>query len=163
MIRLVIVASLFAGCRISLENSSRDQTGGVCAVSSSSQPCLDAVNHSDLAWIEKNVFAPSCDFPGCHNGAPGGPTKVDLRAGMSYSHLVNVASHVDPTRKLVVPNDAAASYLLLMLRSFPPDMASPPAMPPPGDIGFMPQNGDVLCCQKLDAVERWVNDGAPTN
>ena len=173
MLRLVAIASLIVpllgGCRISLENYDTSiqnpdgGNGGACVVSTTSQPCLDAVAHSDLAFIEQKIFATNCNFSGCHDSATDSG-KLDLRAGVSHDHLVGVSSQIDGTRKLVVPNDVAASYLMLMVRDVPPAKASPPAAPPPGDIGYMPQDsGATLCCQKLDALERWINDGAPNH
>lgn len=174
MLRLVAIASLvgtlFWGCRISLENydnsvqSTDGGNGGVCVVSTTSQPCIDATMHSDLAFIEQKIFAQSCNFPGSCHASASDPGKLDLRPGVSHDHLVGVPSMIDRTRMLVVPNDRAASYLLLMLRDVAPAMASPPASPPPGNIGFMPQNAGAagtLCCQKLEAIERWINAGAP--
>jgi hypothetical protein len=62
-----------------------------------------------------------------------------------------------------VPNDVQASYLMLMLGDVPPAMANPPGAPPPTSIGYMPQAQPALCCQKLDAIERWIMAGAPNN
>jgi hypothetical protein len=165
MIRLVIIASLLAGCRISLEDAESTSGGGRCTISTTSQPCMDAVMHADLTWIQQNVFTASCTFSGCHNGANTPAGKVDLRAGMSHSHLVNFTSILEPTRKLVVPNNVNASYLMLMLGFVPPEMADPPASAPPASVGYMPQSsgGQLLCCQKLEALERWINAGAPNN
>jgi hypothetical protein len=165
MIRLVLVASLLAGCRVSLENTdnAENTTGRTCTVSTTSPTCLDAVNHTDLAWIEQNIFVGSCNFSGCHNGDNTAQGKVDLRPGKSYAHLVNFASVIDTTRKLVVPNDVEASYLMLMLRDVAPAMANPPGKAPPGSVGFMPQSSNSsLCCQKLDALEHWIMTGAPS-
>jgi hypothetical protein len=166
MLRLVLVASLLAGCRLTLENTDTGDdtiTGRPCAISTASPACVDAVNHSDLPWIEQNIFMQSCNFSGCHNGDNTLQGKVDLRATKSYAHLVNYASVIEPTRKLVVPNDVEASYLMLMLRDVPPAMANPPGKAPPGSVGFMPQNaGTTLCCQKLDTLERWIMAGAPS-
>lgn len=165
MIRLVAIAALLAGCRISLEtNDTEDFSTRQCTVSTTSQPCMDAVNHSDLAWIEQKIFVASCAFSGCHSSASDSG-KLDLRAGMSRANLVGVSSMLDPARKLVVPNDVDASYLMLMLRDVPPVMATPPASPPPASVGYMPQGPPSvgLCCQKLDALERWINAGAPSN
>ena len=81
--------------------------------------------------------------------------------GASHAGLVDVASDIDPARKLVVPGKPKESYLLMMMQHFPPEEMEPtPATPPPN--GYMPQNagGMVLCCQKLDAIERWIAAGA---
>jgi hypothetical protein len=165
-----LVASLAGGCRISLEDTDTGDdsiTGRTCVVSTTSQPCLDAVNQNPvtLTWIEKNIFGTSCVFSGCHNGDPSLQGKVDLRAGKSYAHLVDYTSTLDPTRKLVVASDVQSSYLMLMLHDFSPDMATPAGGAPPADIGYMPQGtgGMPLCCQKLDALERWIQAGAPSN
>lgn len=168
MLRLVAIASLLCGCRISLDNfdtSAQSTDGGSgrpCVVSDTVQPCIDATMHSDLAFIEQKIFAASCNLPGCHDSATSAG-KLDLRPGVSHDHLVGVSSQIDRTRQLVVPNDVAASYLMLMLRDVAPAMASPPGTPPPGSVGFMPQGASTLCCQKLDAIERWINAGAPNN
>jgi hypothetical protein len=166
MIRLVIVASLLAGCRISLESAENaGGGGGRCVVSTTSQACMDAVMHQDLTWIQQNIFSAHCVFSGCHNGTNNPAGKVDLKAGMSHSHLVDFTSILSPPRKLVVANDVNASYLMLMVGFVPPEMADPPGTAPPASVGFMPQSsgGELLCCQKLEALERWINDGAPNN
>jgi hypothetical protein len=172
MLRLAAAAILLAGCRVSLSNEnspvgSTDTDGGSpgdlrgCAISTVPQ-CVDAVSHSDLSWIEANVFVPSCDFSGCHNGAAGNASIVDLRTGKSAAHLVNFTSHLDSARKLVVPNDLPSSYLLMMLGDIAPADAKPPASALPS-VGQMPQGLPQLCCQKLDAIERWITAGAPTD
>lgn len=162
--RFVAIATLLVGCRISLESNDSEEgtTTRQCTVSTTSQPCMDAVMHSDLAWIEQKIFATSCNFSGCHSSVRDAG-KLDLRPGMSHDHLVGVSSIIEPTRKLVVPKDIDASYLMLMVRDVPPAMATPVAAPPPGGIGYMPQGSPGLCCQKLDALERWIMSGAPNN
>ena len=170
MIRLALAGCLvagcvLAGCRLSLESTDTgsSSTGRVCTVSTTSPACADAVNHQDLAWIEQNIFVASCNFSGCHNGDNTPQGKVDLRPMKSYAHLVNYASVIDPSRKLVVPNDIEASYLMLMVRDVAPDMASPPGSAPPGSVGYMPKDtGTTLCCQKFDTLERWIMAGAPS-
>jgi hypothetical protein len=124
---------------------------------------LEAANHSDLAWIEPNVFVPSCgNFTSCHNGGASAAGRIDLKnAGMSHGALVGRDSAVALGRKLVVAGQPKQSYLLVMMQQFPPEEMLPtPVAMPPTDIGFMPQNSPPLCCQKLDAVERWIAAGA---
>ena len=134
-------------------------SGRGCAVSTSSPTCLDAVNHSDLTWIQANIFATSCNFSGCHSSAAD-LGKLDL-TGSTHDRLVNKAATLQPSRKLVVPNDIHASFFMLMVHDFTPDEATPTATAPTG--GFMPKGAPVLCCQKLDAMERWINAGALAN
>lgn len=163
MIRFVMVASLLVGCRLSLES---DAVSQACEVNTMSATCLEAETgqHADLAFIEQSIFAPGCAFPGCHDGGNSPQGKVDLRPGKSHDHLVDFTSGIDPTRKLVVPNDVKSSYLMLMLQDFPPDQATPPGVDPPARAGFMPRGSSTtLCCQKLAAIERWINAGAPSS
>lgn len=175
MFRLVALATLLIGCRVSLQDapSAGDDdddgddmpAGRVCKVDTTSATCLEAAsgNHSDLAFIEASIFKGQCAFSGCHNGANTPQGKIDLTAGQSHAHLVNYASAIDETRKLVVPNDLSSSYLMLMLHDIEPSEATPAADAPPDDVGYMPMGNKPLCCQKLDAIERWIMAGAPSN
>lgn len=158
-------------CRVSLSDETTGLTAGggggtACQVSTTSPSCIAADQQQPvtLGWIEQNIFRTSCNFAGCHNGDNTPQGKVDLRPGKSYAHLVDLASAVDPARKLVVAGDVKSSYLMLMLQDVAPAEANPPAQPPPADIGYMPQGANVaLCCQKLDALERWIENGAPSD
>ena len=160
------VALVMPACRMSLEEvpDAAEGAGRVC-LPSTSVACMEAANHADLAWIEANVFMPSCTFMACHNGDATAPGQMDLRVGMAHTSLVNVDSQLEVGAKLVVPNDPGASYLMMMMRQIKPEAMVPPVMAPPEDIGFMPQgtNGMPVCCQKLDAVQRWIEAGAPAN
>jgi hypothetical protein len=89
---------------------------------------------------------------------------MDLKTpGASHAKLVDVDSNLDAGRKLVVPGAPKQSYLMMMMQHYSPELMEPtPAEPPPDDVGFMPQNanGAVVCCQKLDAIDRWITAGA---
>jgi hypothetical protein len=119
-----------------------------------SPACLEAVNHSDLTWIQANVFTPKCTFSACHNGDIRN-SREDLRDGMTVATTVNVASHVFPQYMLVVPGDPANSYMMSILRGGPM-MIDP-------NVGTMPKDNPALCSQRIDAVERWIMAGALTN
>ena len=99
---------------------------------------------------------------GLPNGGATDAGRLDLRMAASHVELVNIDSEVDVGRKLVVPGDAAKSYLLVMLGQIKPADADPPTVAPPATIGFMPQatGGALLCPEKRDAVERWIVAGA---
>jgi hypothetical protein len=157
MLRLFVVASLLIGCRVSLDSEPEQ---GLCVVDNTLQ-CLDAVGKSDLRWIETNVFDASCTFSGCH-GDVGNDSNINLEIGKSHASLVNFSSATEANRKLVVPNDVEASMLMLVLGHVAPANANPPAAALPA-VGFMPRSAPLLCCQKLDAIERWINAGAQNN
>ncbi len=166
MSRVVVLASLLlvSACRIVLEEAgTTDASTNVDAFVSPA--CAEAKAHSDLNWIETNVF-PSCTFSACHHGQAGSDAgRIDLRVGKSFGFLVNFDSALDASRKLVVPGMPAQSYLLMMIKQIPPAMMNPPASPPDPLIGYMPQNsgGNPICAEKRDAIERWVSMGALNN
>ena len=170
--RRVIVPVLLlvgiAACRITLDDPVEFSTR-TCAETAVAA-CTEAAQHSDLAWIEANVFN-KCTFSGCHNGAMTDAGRLDLSPTKAFAGLVNVDSQIaaGPTlmgkAKMVVPMMPTQSYLLVMLRQLTPAQFDPPLTEPPPSIGYMPQNagGVVTCCQKLDAVTRWIEEGAPNN
>lgn len=164
--RCLVTVLLIAGCRTSLEDTpdAGETSGRVCKVSTTVAACMQAETKQDLPWIETNIFKPHCAFSGCHNNAATTAGRIDLlNPGMSHADLVNQDSMIASGRKLVVAGKPKESYLLLMMQQFKPAEFEPtPVAAPPGDIGYMPQGTDgvPLCCQKLDAVERWIMAGA---
>jgi hypothetical protein len=168
--RVIVVALLgiLSACRYTLDDpveySARSCADGTVAA------CVEATNHADLVWIEANVFN-KCTFSGCHNGAMTDGGRLDLQPGKAFAALVNKDSEIATgplltgKAKLVVPGEPTHSYLLVMMRNLTPAEFDPPLDNPPGSVGFMPQNagGVVTCCQKLDAVTRWIMDGAQNN
>ena len=170
MLRLAVLASLLLApaCRMSLEddnnNGPADAPPGT-ADAPLSASCQEATSHSDLAWIETNVFQRSCTFSGCHNGANTDAGRMNLKVGMSHASLVNVDSEIAPSFKQVVPGQPNQSYLLMMIQHIPPGQMSPPTSPPPDDVGFMPQTAgeSLLCVEKRDAIQRWIAAGAMNN
>jgi hypothetical protein len=160
MIRLVVFASLLISCRMSLEE---EDPVAQCEISMTQSTCVGADGKSDLTWLQTNVFGINCGSTSCHgaSASPGGGLDMKDKTA-TYMHLVNASSTLDPTRKLVVPGNVEKSYLMVMIRGVPPGMADPPAQAPA--LGYMPK-GDPkgLCCQKIDAVERWIMAGAQNN
>jgi hypothetical protein len=130
-----------------------------------SMACMEATGYQDLTNIEEKIFKFSCVFSGCHNGAATAAGRLDFRSGMAFAHLTNFASALEPTRMLVVPNDPAKSYLLLMIGEIAPADADPPGSAPPANVGLMPQNagGMLLCPEKRGAIKRWIEAGATDN
>jgi len=117
-----------------------------------SPACLEASNHSDLDWIEQNVFAPSCAaFASCHQGNAPSAGGLDLEPGMAAHSLVDVASELAPGMALVAPGSPEESYLLVILGHYGAD---DPRIDP--SVGTMPASNDLLCTEKRNAIERWI-------
>jgi hypothetical protein len=136
------------------------EDGGIDAPPSAA--CLEADGYQNLANIETKIFKTSCVFSGCHNGGATDAGRMNLKETFAHASIVGVDSEVELGRKIVEPGNPAASYLLLMLGEIAPADADPPAGPPPGSIGLMPQNagGMLLCSQKRGAIVRWIEAGA---
>lgn len=115
---------------------------------SATGPCADATAHSDLAWIQDNVFTPSCTKSACHDADE---PELSLVEGAAYANLVGRASSTQSGWTRVVPGAPSQSYLLVALGREPG--------PPPED-GFMPLLSEPLCAEKIDAIARWIAGGA---
>jgi hypothetical protein len=116
--------------------------------------CEEATLHSDFAWLQANVFTPSCATSGCHRGAEDPAVGLRLDVGQAYNNLVNKNSSTQPGWVRVVPGSLASSYLVVSFGRADG--------PPPRD-GFMPLGADPLCTEIHEAVERWILAGAPNN
>jgi len=115
-----------------------------------SPSCLEASEHSDLAWIQDEVFTPSCaSFRACHVGAASSAGGLNLEAGQSEANLVGVPSALYPEYQMVAPGRSQDSYLLIIIGG-----AEGPLSP---EVGTMPLRSDLLCAPKRDAVARWID------
>lgn len=161
MRRLFLVTSLLLGCG---GGGDGPNDANPDPDTPPSPACQEATTYQDISNIESKIFKVSCVFSGCHNGGNTDAGMMDLREGMAAAHLVGIDSKIDTSRKLVVANDPAASYLLLMLGEIAPGDASPPGSAPPANIGLMPQNSpSLLCNEKREAIVRWIEAGATVN
>lgn len=105
-----------------------------------------------LDEIQAAVFTPNCATAGCHTGPAGNmlPSGLDLSdADASFASLVNVMSNQSAGDTLVVPGDAAGSYLVQKIEG---TAAVGNRMPPP------PR--DALDAQEIAAIRQWIDDGA---
>jgi hypothetical protein len=173
MLRVALVALLAtSACRISLEGddaaSDPDGGGRKCTVNTANAECAFAEANpamsQTLTWIEQNVFAKNCNSTACHSPTTGGgmPGGGVVLTTASFDKLVNVDAKLANGYKLVVPGDLAKSYLMVLLQDLPLSQADPPA-PAPRDNLYMPFNSPPICCQKLDAIQRWIMAGAMNN
>jgi hypothetical protein len=164
--RAVLFAAVLAfGCRIDLDKQSA--VARACKPSETVNVCLEAEKHSDFEWLQTNIFSTNCSGDSCHGAAnPAPPSgRLDLSTGVAFATLMGtdgngVMSEIAPGRQLVVPGDATNSYLFFILRGILADQADPPFDEPPVDIGYMPMGNNTLCCQKIDAIGRWIDSGA---
>ncbi len=169
MLRLSLVALLaISACDGGSGGGTPDSgMSRACMVVTSNPACAAAETMPTvtLGWIEQNVFTPNCGGSSCHGmasggGAPGG--KITLTTD-SHAKLVNVDTTLATGRKLVVPNDVPKSYLMVMLRAIPLAEADPAPAPAPSQDRYMPLGSPAICCQKLDAIGRWIMAGALDN
>jgi hypothetical protein len=172
-----LAAALGAGaCKIDLDKAIPDAGSMRACKVSQATVCqtAEAEQRSDFAWLQQNMFSTNCSGDDCHGEGVGGQPpggKLVFATGFAYKSLLGkeptdpgpaplVATEFDPNHKLVEPGVPNASYMLFLLRHYRTTDASPAFVEPPDDIGYMPQSNSTLCCQKLDAVERWIAAGA---
>lgn len=175
MSRRVALAGLLlaVACRTSLETEpdAPPRVDSARVDAGPSPSCIEAQDHSDLAFIEDKIFKTSCVFSSCHDGTGTGAGELNLKEFMSHTALVNVDATTDSKAnppgdyKLVVPNEPRQSYLMFLVQHYQGSEMSPPAGQPHGDVGFMPQDdtGQLppLCVEKREAIVRWIEAGAP--
>jgi hypothetical protein len=121
-------------------------------VADATASCLEATMHSDLEWIQDEILTPGCArFTACHQGRALSAAELNLEEGESRDNMVGVASELFPDYDLVVPGDPENSYLMIILGHYDG---------PVGEGGLMPYNNPLLCPEKLEAIDRWIEAGA---
>jgi hypothetical protein len=168
MLRLALVALIAtSACRLSLDDDNDDGApptdgGRLCKVVTDVPSCVDATSNQSLSWIEQNVFSQNCGSPACHSPAAGGgmPSGRIVLTTASHDKLLNATNMLASGVKLVVPNNVNQSYLMVLMRHLTPAQTGLPA---PARDAYMPLGTGPVCCQKLDALERWIMAGAPNN
>lgn len=165
--RWLLLVGLLASCRTNIDDPVTGVDGSMtttrnCSVSTSSA-CMEAETHSDFTWLNTNVFNSNCSGTSCHQSNSNSNAKKNPYGDIptTYASLVNFDSQVTPGLKLVVPGQVNQSYVMVMLHDLAGSKFSPPQAEPPSDPGYMPQNSPSICCQKIDAIQRWIEAGAP--
>jgi len=96
-----------------------------------------------FSFVQENVLDVSCALSGCHAGG----TFPELAAGRSYDNIVGVSS--SEGLKLIEPGDPDSSYLFIKITEGPGISGQP-----------MPYGGAPLPDATIDAVRKWIADGA---
>ena len=120
-----------------------------------SPSCREAMNHSDFQFIQQEIFAPSCSLSSsCHKGTrPAG--ELNLETAKAYDQLVNKVSRL-PDWVRVVPEEPDMSYILVKLGRIQGPLGMNGSRP-----GTTMPPDQPLCEEKIDAVRRWIEAGAP--
>jgi hypothetical protein len=98
-----------------------------------------------------DIVARTCGGAACHIGEDTPQAGLDLSEGSVYTSLVDRPSTQLPDRKLVVPGDPDASWLMCKVRADCADRIGS-RMPPAGSPG--------LAAEDIAVIERWIEDGA---
>ena len=117
----------------------------------------DAEFDSTFDGIQSLIFdnpTYGCSNDVCHGSAESGG--LDLRAGASFAELVG-ADSTNSALDRVFPGDQDLSFLYQKVAS------KTLGVPDPADIGGspMPQSGDALTTDHLEALRLWIRGGAP--
>ncbi len=135
----LLLALIAAGCS-SPDDSPDAQTP--------SPDCVEARDHSDLAWIQNEVFTPSCTMgTSCHRGEANDAQGLNLEHGMAAANLIDQPALGCFGETLVVPDRPEDSYLMAVFGVYPAGSCR---------IFLMPFKQPPLCRDKLDAIERWI-------
>lgn len=114
--------------------------------------CIEADQHSDLEWLQENVFTRSCaSFSSCHMGNAPSAGGLNLEEGMLEANVVNVESDLAPGMNIVEPGSPMDSYMMVILGEYGTD---DPRID--SSVGTMPYNNELLCAQKRAAIGRWI-------
>jgi hypothetical protein len=159
---VALLALLAGGCRYDLDHADVDAntSGRVCKVSTAAV-CKEAEMHSDFTWIKGKIFAANCFGSSCHSGSTASG-KLDLTDD-PYTQLMGsdgmgTMSNLDPAHKRVLAGDPGNSYLFFIIHGLESEKG--PFTDPPSTVGYMPMSNSTLCCQKIDAINRWITAGA---
>ena len=109
-----------------------------------------------LSSIQADIFTESCGTSGCHDSRANPAANLNLTsAAATYAALVNKPSAQAFGMNLVVPGDAAHSYLVNKLDG---------TFPSVGGSGVrMPQFSAALTGDQMERIITWINDGAALN
>lgn len=137
---IIVLSGIFYGCGYSSGGSSTTP-----AATSTDTTVVEA----KFSSIQSKIFAKSCAMAGCHVQNAQFPA---LEKELAFGDLVGVPSRRAQGQTLVVRSDAASSYLVRKLLGTQTDVG--------GSGSQMPRGGTPLSQSDIDAIKKWINDGA---
>ena len=165
-IRLALFSSLLALASLSAAcggggggDDDPEADAGIDAGPPDASPsCVEARDHQELSWIADKVFKGNCGgaVSACHSSDTTGG-KLALTADKAYAQLVGVDSKQVPAIKRVSPGSCENSYLYDKITNSADIKAGTKPMPL-SNGAFQP-----LCQEKIDAICRWIEEGALDN
>ncbi len=118
--------------------------------------CIDEISATldGANGIQAAVFTPTCTFSNCHGTEGVQAEGLELSSvQVSAEGLIDVDSAQVPSILLVDPGSSSSSYLVDKLLGTENVREGTQTMP----------FGQMLCDARIDAVEQWIDDGAPIN
>ncbi len=108
-------------------------------------------NTVTFSQIQTLILDTNCAVSGCHLGG-GAPFGLDLSDGVAYGNLVGVASGELPALQRIHAGDPDSSYVVWKIE---------------GDLRIqglrMPLGRPALSQNDIDAIRKWITDGAEDN
>ena len=138
---LLLAVCLAMGCAEDANKDTADSTHSGDATTAYSGPPVDF----EEALVE--VLIPSCGFDSCHGSGAG---YLRIHEGQTEAEWLEKYSNVLVTRALVVPGDAATSYLVKKMEGSSDIEGT--VMPPSGSIDAV----------RIGMVRSWI-DNIPTD
>ena len=115
--------------------------------------CIDAIaeeNFGNFDWIQEHIFTPSCaTSTSCHVNVQN----MDLREGIAFDEMINVPTTSINNAIRVIPGDPTNSSLLITIDHDSQNGRFSGDLPL---IGTMPPNQDLLCLEKRQTIEQWI-------
>lgn len=119
-------------------------------------PSCTPLPNSNLSTLQTAIFTPQCALSSCHDSmAPAG--SLDLSsANASHANMVGVLSEGTFNSNNILLVDSAGGHAssFLWLKVTNANGISGSAMP---------DTGQTLCAQKIDAIAAWIDAGALNN
>ena len=126
-------------------------------------PACTPLPNFNLSTLQSAIFSQQCgNLASCHDSVVP-ESGIDMTSAQAtHDSLVGVLSmgtYNGTQMVLVSAGNAAASYLYYKVSIQGQD--ENPGSPMSG--GQMPDTGQPLCAEKIDAIEAWINAGAQNN